>query len=180
MVGKYINKTKSNKKKSCRQVIAPKSGNRTRRTTSAPFGPVSRCVELCREQREQTPPRAVRADLGRFPTTCGGQYRAPAEAQRSGFGGKRRSSEMSEFSPIWGGNEGYGAGDDVKRDKEQASSVTPCSVTSARSAGSYGGLRGVPKWGQNRRGAITSAVVILESLLPHKKSRGHAPERSSF
>ena len=23
---------------------------------------------------------------------------------------------MSEFSPIWGGNEGYGAGDDVKQD----------------------------------------------------------------
>ena len=55
---------------------------------------------------------------------------------------------MSEFSPIWGGNEGYGAGDDVKQDKQQASSVTPCSVTSARSAGSCGGFRGVPKWGQ--------------------------------
>ena len=52
---------------------------------------------------------------------------------------------MSEFSPIWGGNEGYGAGDDEKQDKHQASSVTPCSVTSARSAGSYGGFRGVPK-----------------------------------
>ena len=56
---------------------------------------------------------------------------------------------MSEFSPIWGGNEGYGAGDDVKQDKHQASSVTSCSVTSARSAGSYGSFRGVPKWGQN-------------------------------
>ena len=43
---------------------------------------------------------------------------------------------MSEFSPILGGNERYGAGDDVKQDKEQASSATPCSVTSARSAGS--------------------------------------------
>ena len=84
---------------------------------------------------------------------------------------------MSEFSPIWRGNEGYGAGDDVKRDKEQASSVTPCSVTSARSAGSYGGFRGVPKWGQNRRDTITSAVVIPESLRPQEKSRGHTPER---
>ena len=56
---------------------------------------------------------------------------------------------MSEFSPIWGGNEGCGAGDDVKQDKEQASSVTPRSVTSARSAGSCGGFRGVPKWGQD-------------------------------
>ena len=55
---------------------------------------------------------------------------------------------MSEFSLGLGGNEGYGARDDVKQDKQQASSVTPCSVTSARSAGSCGGFRGVPKWGQ--------------------------------
>ena len=87
---------------------------------------------------------------------------------------------MSEFLPIWGGNEGFGAGDDVKQDKEQASNATPCSLTSARSAGSYGGFRGVPKWGQNRKGAITSAVVIPESLLPQRKNGGHAPERSSF
>ena len=87
---------------------------------------------------------------------------------------------MSEFSPILGGNEGYGAGDDVKQDKQQASSVTPCSVTSARSAGSCGGFRGVPKWGQNRRCDITSAVVIPESPQPQRKSRGHAPERNSF
>ena len=165
-----MNKTKSNKKKSCRQVSALESENWMRHATPALFAPVSRCVRFFREQREQTPPRAVWADLGRFPTTCGGQYRAPAEAQRSGFGGKRRSSEMSEFSPIWGGNEGCGAGDDVKQDKEQASSATPCSATSARSAGSYGGFRGVPKWGQNRRGAITSAVVIPESVLPPRKN----------
>ena len=87
---------------------------------------------------------------------------------------------MSEFSPIWGGNEEYRAGDDVKQDKEQASSVTPCLVTSARSAGSCGGFQGVPKWGQNRKGAITSAVVIPESVLPQEKSRGHTPERNSF
>ena len=87
---------------------------------------------------------------------------------------------MSEFSPIWGGNEGYGAGDDVKQDKHLASCVTPCSVTSARSAGSYGGFRGVPKWGQNRKGDITSAVVIPESLLSQEKSRGHAPEKMLF
>ena len=87
---------------------------------------------------------------------------------------------MSEFSPIWGGNEGCGAGDDVKQDKEQASNATPCSVTSARSAGSYGGFRGVPKWGQKQKTAITSAVVIPGSLLLQRKNRGHAPERSSF
>ena len=87
---------------------------------------------------------------------------------------------MSEFSPIWGGNEGYGASDDAKQDKQQASSVTPCLVTSARSAGSYGSFWGVPKWGQNRRGDITSAVVIPESLQPQRKNGGHTPERSSF
>ena len=84
---------------------------------------------------------------------------------------------MSEFSPILGGNERYGAGDDVKQDKEQASSATPCSVTSARSAGSYGSLQGVPKWGQNRRGDITSTVVIHESLLPQENNRGHTRYR---
>ena len=67
-----------------------------------------------------------------------------------------------------------------KQDKEQTSSVALCSVTSARSAGSYGDFRGVPKWGQNRRGAITSAVVIPESLLLQEKSRGHAPEKMLF
>ena len=87
---------------------------------------------------------------------------------------------MSEFSPILGGNERYGAGDDVKQDKQQASSATPCSVTSARSAGSYGGFRGVPKWGQNRKGDITSAVVIPECLHPQEKSRGHTLERKLF
>ena len=46
--------------------------------------------------------------------------------------------------------------------------------------GQLRGFQGVPKWGQNRRGAITSAVVIPESLHPQEKSRGHAPERSSF
>ena len=63
------------------------------------------------------------------------------------------------------------------QDKEQASSVTPCSATSARSAGSCGSFQGVPKWGQNRKGDITSAVVIPESLLSQEKSRGHAPKK---
>ena len=105
-------------------------------------GLVSRCVRLCRENREQTPARAVRADLGRFPTTRGGRKE--------------------------------------QQDKEQVSSATSCSVTSARSAGSYGSFRGVPKWGQNRKGDITSAVVIPESLLLQEKSRGHAPEKMLF
>ena len=93
-------------------------------------------MRFCREQREQTPVRAVRADLGWFSKACEGRKE--------------------------------------KQDKEQASSVALCSVTSARSAGSYGDFWGVPKWGQNRKGDITSAVVIPESLLLQEKSRGHA------
>ena len=62
-------------------------------------------------------------------------------------------------------------------DKDQVSSVTLCSVTSVRSAGSYGGVQGVPKWGQNRRGDITSTVIIPESLLPQENNRDHTRYR---
>ena len=68
-----MNKTKSNKKKSCRQVITPESENWMRHATPALFGPVSRCVGLCREQWEQTPPGSIWADLGRFLRADGGQ-----------------------------------------------------------------------------------------------------------
>ena len=37
------------------------------------FHSVSRCVQFCREQREQTPGRAVRADLGWFSKACEGR-----------------------------------------------------------------------------------------------------------
>lgn len=87
---------------------------------------------------------------------------------------------MNEFSPIWGGSEGYGDSDDVKQDKHQASSATLCSVTSARSAGSYGVFRESQSGVNIEGGAITSAVVIPESLHPQEKSRGHTPERSPF
>ena len=56
-----------------------------------------------------------------------------------------------------------------QQDKEQASSVALCSVTSARSAGSYGSFRGVPKWGQNRRGDMASAVVTPRELTLARK-----------
>ena len=48
-----MNKTKSNKKKSCRQVIISESKNWAGHATPALFGPVSRCVGLCREHQEQ-------------------------------------------------------------------------------------------------------------------------------
>ena len=105
-------------------------------------GLVSRCVRLCRENREQTPARAVRTDLGRFPGADGGRK--------------------------------------LRRDKEQASSVALCSVTSTRSAGSYEGFRGVPKRGQNRRRDIASTVVFSESLLPQENNGGHARYRRGF
>ena len=43
-----MNKTKSNKKKSCRQDIPSKSENWTKTATPALFGPVSRCVRFFR------------------------------------------------------------------------------------------------------------------------------------
>ena len=54
-----MNKTKSNKKKSCRQVIIPESENWARTAIPALFGRVSGCVRLCREQREQAPPSSI-------------------------------------------------------------------------------------------------------------------------
>ena len=47
-----MNKTKSNKKKACRQVSILESENWMRHATPALFGPVSRCARLCQEQRE--------------------------------------------------------------------------------------------------------------------------------
>ena len=54
----------------------------------------------------------TRAAASEFISRAIEDYGAPAEAQRSGFGGERRSSEMSELSPQ-GGGEGYGACDDA-------------------------------------------------------------------
>ncbi len=63
----------------------------------------------------------------------------------------------------------------VKRDKEQASNVTLCSVTSARSAGSYGGFQGVPK-----RVKIEGVISLLRSVslkaYSHKKKVGVMPD----
>ena len=40
------------------------------------FAPVIRCVRLCGEQREQTPPSSVWADLGRYSPTVNGKRMA--------------------------------------------------------------------------------------------------------
>ena len=61
-----MNKTKSNKKKYSRQVIAPESENWTRYAPPALFAPVGRCVRFFWEQREKIPAKAERADLGQL------------------------------------------------------------------------------------------------------------------
>ena len=61
------------------------------------------------EDYQSSPTRATASE---FITRAIEDYGVPAEAQQSGFGGERRSSEMSELSPQ-GGSEGYGACDDA-------------------------------------------------------------------
>ena len=100
-------------------------------------GLVSRCVRLCRENREQTPARAVRTDLGRFPGADGGRK--------------------------------------LRQDKEQASSVTPCSVTSARSAGSYGGFRAFQS-GVKIEGVLSLLRSSSPKAYSHKKRIGVMPD----
>lgn len=62
---------------------------------------MSRCVPVC--------PTFER----RLGNSREAQNGAPGETQRSGFVGARRSGEVSKFSPLVGGNEGYEARDDV-------------------------------------------------------------------
>ena len=85
---------------------------------------------------------------------------------------------MSEFSPIWGGNEGYGAGDDAKQDNQQASSVTPCVVTSARSAGSYGVFREFQS-GVKIEGVLSLLRSLSLKAYTHKKKIGVMPRKGA-
>ena len=110
----------------------------------------------------------------------GGQHGAPGEAQRSGFAGERRSSGMSEFSPLRGGNEGCGACDDDKQDKGRGRRRLLQPVTTARSAGSYGSFSGDRKWGHDPACAISPAVTIPKHLLPQQKNRGSIPGKEPF
>ena len=116
------------------------TGSRGAAKSKAVFAPVRRCVGLYREQREQTPARPIRADLGRL-------LRAD-EGRKS------------------------------KRDKEQASSATPCSVTSARSAGSFGVF-----WEFQSGVKIEGELSLLRSLslkaYIHKKKVGVMPRKGA-
>ena len=68
------------------------------------FASVSRCVTSFGAGRCPCPGEGFRAVFGQifggFSGSAEDRNRAPAEAQRSGFGGKRRRSGMSEFSPL--------------------------------------------------------------------------------
>lgn len=73
MVGKCMNKTKSNKEKSCRQVITPKSGNRTGRATPTLFGRVSGCVHFFGAGWSPSPFKGFEAVFGSFLRLFGGR-----------------------------------------------------------------------------------------------------------
>lgn len=85
---------------------------------------------------------------------------------------------MNEFSPIWGGSEGYGDSDDVKQDKHQASSATLCSVTSARSAGSYGVFREFQS-GVKIEGVLSLLQSLSLKAYTHKKKVGVMPRKGA-
>ena len=68
-----MNKTKSNKEKSCRQVITPKSGNRTGRATPTLFGRVSGCVHFFGAGWSPSPFKGFEAVFGSFLRLCGGR-----------------------------------------------------------------------------------------------------------
>ena len=54
------------------------------------------------------------------------------------------------------------------------------SLTTARSAGSYGDFYVAVKWGQKQQAGITFAVTFPECLEAWTKSRGHAGDTYSF
>ena len=73
------------------------------------------------------------------------RHKNSTEAQRSGFGRKRRCSGMDETCRLRRG-EGYGACIDEKQDKRMASEPTLFLFTTARSADCIKGLRRRCDW----------------------------------
>ena len=111
------------------------------------------------ERTAKTPIQARHARVGSLCGFHGAAERVPAgspktgrctavrhknstEAQRSGFGRKRRCSGMDETCRLRRG-EGYGACiDEAAKQDKAAGSCAPAAVTSARRAGRFGDLRG--------------------------------------
>lgn len=83
---------------------------------------------------------------------------APGETQHSGFAGERKNGGMSEPCCLRRG-EGYEARSDDKQDKGMASEPTPLPLTTARSAGSYGGFTERPFLGSNT--ATKQALAVI-------------------
>ena len=73
-------------------------------------------------------PSSVSLAADSFPLGGGSHYGAPARAQRRGSRGERRSSGMSELSPL-GGSERYGACDDEGASHVAARGRTLCAPT---------------------------------------------------
>ena len=67
-----------------------------------------------------------------------------------------------------------------KQDKGQASKLSLCPVTSARSAGSYGEFPVYQKWGQKHDAGITIGVIFPECLETRAKSRSHPGDMHGF
>ena len=107
-----MNKTKSNKEKSCRQVITPKSGNRTGRATPTLFGRVSGCVHFFGAGWSPSPFKGFEAVFGSSLRLFGGRKDKQDKQQASSvtpcsvtsarsagsYGGFRGSSKVGSKS----------------------------------------------------------------------------------
>ena len=96
-----MNKTKSNKEKSCRQVITPKSGNRTGRATPTLFGRVSGCVHFFGAGWSPSPFKGFEAVFGSFLRLFGGrkdkQEKALALSVRQGGHNRPQCGRFQEL-----------------------------------------------------------------------------------
>jgi len=93
--------------------------------------------------RIPTPPKVSRPDFGRCSRECG--------------------EGILVFRPLFGGRK-------EKQDKGRGRRWRLRSITSARSAGSYGQFPVYQKWGQNPGSAVISGVTIPELILPQQKT----------
>ena len=117
-------------------------------------------------------------------TACGPLYRANGDGVAS-YPSQRVSGQCGPvvggvaaqgFRPVLHGTEGR----KKKQDKSRGRRWLLRPVTSARSAGSYGGFSGDRKWGQKQTAGISFRVTFPESLETRRKSRGHTGDIQGF
>ena len=106
-------------------------------------------------------------------------HESPQNALCAPFGAEGTPYQSGVGGPIWPAFGGASRDERKSRINDGVTSA-PVRGTSARSAGSCGGVCGDWKWGQNPGRDITFAVIIPESLLPQGKNRGQPPERSQY